>query len=149
MQNLHLQSDAAAEAPGYKLFSAGQIMAGTFFGSIFAGGYMLAENYTRLNDAKKADSRLLRSILYYLLCVFSAVALMKLPSGPWLAVGIGFIFVYKSEFKREQEKGYSEYLAHGGGQCSNWLVAAICALNLVAYFSIAIIAAFVLELAGF
>ncbi len=148
MQNLHLQS-AAAGIPEYKLFSGGQISAGTFFGSILTGGYMLAENYTKLKDAKNAKRRMLRSIIYYLLYILSAVALRDLPSGPWLWVGIGFIFIYKSEFKREQADNYSEHLAQGGERCSNWLVAAICALNLVAYFSIAIIAIFVLELAGF
>lgn len=149
MQNLHLQSDAALEIPGYKLFSAGQITAGTFFGSILTGGYMLAQNYTKLNDVKKANSRLLRSVVYYLLYILSAVVLRELPSGPWLWVGIGFIFIYKFEFKREQKDKYAQHLAHNGERCSNWLVAAICALNLVAYFSIAIIAVFVLELAGF
>jgi hypothetical protein len=77
------------------------------------------------------------------------VVFSRLPSGPWLAVLIAFIFIFKSEFKREQEDKYSEHLARGGERCSNWDVAALCVLSFIVYFLIAVIIIFVLQLAGF
>ncbi len=46
--------DAATEASGDKLFSAGQVFAAGLFGSIFTGQFMLALNYAKLGDAKRA-----------------------------------------------------------------------------------------------
>lgn len=152
MQNLHTQSNGVTDISGYKLFSAGQIAAGTFFGTIFTGGYILAENYYRLNETKRGNSRIFRSVFYFLIYVLSAVIFSELPKGTdglWLWVLIGFIFVYKSEFKRKQADKFTEHLAHGGEKYSNWFVALLCLLSLAAYFAIALFALYFLEIAGF
>ncbi len=113
--------DAAAEASREKLFSAGQIFAAGLFGSIFTGQLMLALNYAKLGDAKRANRKFLFSFIF--LVVLAIVPqLCLLPS-------ICFILTFYSEYKRRQEIGYIERLELGGEEYSNWDVALLCVLS--------------------
>lgn len=117
--------DAAAEVSREKLFSAGQIFAAGLFGSIFTGQLMLALNYAKLGDAKRANRKSLLSIIFL---VASAIIpqLCLVPS-------ICFILTFYSEYKRRQEVEYIERLELGGQEYSNRDVALLCVLSNVIF----------------
>lgn len=113
--------DVATEASNYKLFSAAQIFTAALFGSIFTGQFMLALNYAKLGDAKRANRKFLFSFIFLVLLAI-VPQLCLLPS-------ICFIFTFYSEYKRRQEIAYTERLELGGEEYSNWDVALLCVLS--------------------
>ncbi len=144
MQNLHLQSDAAFENPGYKLFSAGQIAAGTFFGSMLVGGYMLASNYSNLGENNKARRTVVLSICGFVLLLIGTMGLFdEMPEHSRrgltnmlnLVIAIGFLWLVK----KLQGIEYGNHIAEGGGRVSNWNVAAIVVLISVLYLAVIIL----------
>jgi len=123
--------DAAAEASREKLFSAGQVFAAGLFGSIFTGQFMLALNYAKLGDAKRANRKFLFSLVF--LVVLAIVPqLCLLPS-------ICFILTFYSEYKRRQEVEYTGCLEHSGEEYSNWDVALLCILSNVIFLLLILI----------
>ncbi len=144
MQNLHLQSDAAFENPGYKLFSAGQIAAGTFFGSILTGGYMLASNYSNLGDKKKAHRTVVLSISCFILLLIVTIGLFYgMPDhsrrGLTNMLNFGIALGFWWLVKKLQGLEYINYIAEGGGRVSNWNVAAIVMVVSVLYFAVVVL----------
>lgn len=143
MQNLHLQSDAAFENPGYKLFSAGQIAAGTFFGSILTGGYMLASNYSNLGEKSKARRTTVLSICGFVLLLIGTMGLFDEMSEHSsrrmmhmlnLVIAIGFLWL----IKKLQGIEYTNHIAEGGERVSNWKVAAVVVVISVLYSAIVV-----------
>ncbi len=123
--------DAAAEASREKLFSAGQIFAAGLFGSIFTGQLMLALNYAKLGDAKRANRKFLFSFIF--LVVLAIVPqLCLLPS-------ICFILTFYSEYKCRQEVEYTEHVECCGEQYSNWDIALLCVLSNIIFLLLIII----------
>jgi len=144
MQNLHLQSDAVTESPDYNLFSAGQIAAGTFFGSIIAGGLMLASNYSNLGDKKKAHRTVILSISCFVLLLVVTIGLFgemsernSKPLTYLLAFGIAIGFWVL--VKNLQGVQYVNHIAQGGGQVSNWNVAAIVIVVSILYSALLVL----------
>lgn len=123
--------DAATGTSDYKLFSAGQIFAATLFGSIFTGQVMLALNYSKLKDIKRANRKFLFSFVF--------LVLLAIMPQLWLLPTICFIFTFYSEFKRRQEIEYIEHLERGGEQFSDWDVALLCVLSNIIFFLLMII----------
>ena len=123
--------DAAAEASREKLFSAGQVFAAGLFGSIFTGQFMLALNYAKLGDAKRANRKFLFSFIFLVLLAI-VPQLCLLPS-------ICFILTFYSEYKRRQEIEYIERLEHCGEQRSNWDVALLCVLSNIIFLLLILI----------
>lgn len=143
MQNLHLQSDAAFENPGYKLFSAGQIATGTFFGSILTGGYMLTSNYSNLGNKKKARRTTVLSICGFVLLLIGTMGLFdeisehssrRMMHMLNLGIAIGFLLLVK----KLQGIEYTNHIAEGGGRVSNWKVAAVVVVISVLYSAIVV-----------
>ncbi len=144
MQNLHLQSDAVTESPDYNLFSAGQIAAGTFFGSILVGGLMLASNYSNLEDKKKAHRTIILSISCFILLLVVTIGLFDgmskrgtdaLTRLLTFGIAIGFWMLVKNL----QGVQYVNHIAQGGRQASNWNVVAIVIVVSILYFALLVL----------
>ena len=140
MQNLHLQSDSECETPDYKLFSAGQIAAGTFFGSIIAGGLLLASNYSYLGDKKKALQTGVLSIFGFVLVLIVMLGLFdEMPEHPkrglthmlnfGIALGLWLLA------KKLQGVEYVNHIERRGGRVSNWNVVAFVIVISILYFA--------------
>jgi len=123
--------DVATETSNYKLFSAAQIFTAALFGSIFTGQFMLALNYAKLGDAKRANRKFLFSLVF--LVVLAIIPqLCLLPS-------ICFILTFYSEYKRRQEVEYTGRLEHSGEEYSNWDVVLLCILSNVIFLLLILI----------
>lgn len=128
MQEQNIQSAGFSETPDYKLFSAGQIVVGSIFGSAIAGQIMLALNYAKLKKHAAAGRKV----------IFASGFLPFLLAFPGinLITEIYLIFSSYSEFKKEQQTTYNGLLAQNGERCSNWDVAALCALSFITFYGI-------------
>jgi hypothetical protein len=127
--------EAAVVAPDYKLFSAVQIFEGIAVGSIFTAQIMLASNYAKLGDEKRAKRKLLFSLASPLLCLM----LYAVSSGLYLLVTIGFFFKFYYEFKRNQKTKYIEHLANDGAHCSDWDVIGWVILSIIIHLTLYVI----------
>lgn len=128
MQEQNIQSAGLSQTPDYKLFSAGQIIFGSIFGSAIAGQVMLALNYAKLKKHTAAKRKL----------IFASGFLPFLLAFPGvnLITAIYFIFNSYSEFKQEQQTAYNRHLAQNGERCSNWDVEALCVLSIITFYVI-------------
>lgn len=139
MNENNIQKDlnfaAAAVAPDYKLFSAVQIFEGIAVGSIFTAQIMLASNYGKLGDEKRAK----RKLLFALACPLLCLMLAAVSSGLYFLVTIGFFFIFYYEFKRHQKTKYIEHLANGGASCSDWDVIGWVVLSIIIHLTLFII----------
>lgn len=118
----------ATVTPDYKLFSAGQIFGATLFGSIVVGQLMLALNYVKLKDAKRAARKFISSF-GFLVLLAAIPQLIILPT-------MCFILTFFNEFKRRQNNKFTRHLARGGKQYSKWKVAALCTMFYTIFFLI-------------
>ena len=112
--------------PDYKLFSPGQIIVATLFGFVIAGQVLLALNYAKLKEAKRANRKLL--------VVLASLLVMAIFPPLNLLFSIYFLISFYPEFKRQQGNKYAEHIALGGERCSNWDVAALCVLSYIIFF---------------
>jgi hypothetical protein len=116
-------SAAAAEGRlDRPLFSARQIGAATFFGSLFAGVLLLQANFRvmrRSGDANKA-------LLLGLLALGALIAVVSnLPRGVGTPINIALTFAMSSIARSTQGEAFFKHTTAGGERRSNWLVFAI------------------------
>lgn len=134
----------SSDVPNFRLFSAGQIAVATFFGSLLAGGLMLARNYSKLGEKDKAHRAVIFSfIAFVLLWLGSAALVIDVPdskAGPmmtginfWIAVGFRFMI------NHWQGKQFDDHIRRGGEKVSGWNFAAIVASIAIALMACGIL----------
>ena len=122
--------DDVDEAPPYSLYSPTQVFAATFFGSLVAGLWLLAENYRALGDDKAFNNTLIGGAVAVVL--FIAFAIFVPEDVPTSGISIGISMGALVAAKRLQGDIFENHQMAGGQQQSNWRVAGIALACLIA-----------------
>jgi len=123
------------------LYSPGQIGGVTLLGGPLAGAFLLAANYAGLNDATARTRTLAIGLLGSI--AFFALAI-AVPAGLSRPLPIVSVIAMRSIADSLQGERYRKRLAAGGRRYSNWRVAGLGAL-----FLVATLAAFVVLILAF
>jgi hypothetical protein len=112
------------------LFSPGQALVATIFGSVFAGVFMLQMNYRAMRRSGAAN----KALVLGLLCGIGVMALgFVMPKEiPTLPVTIAVAVAFYQVFKSLQGELFIINRSAGGDRRSNWLVLGIIVATLVA-----------------
>ena len=136
-QEISAETNFSNEMPDYKLYSSGQMTAATMLCSIVGGGLLLASNYSKLGDEKRARRAVYLSIAVLILqLIFNAYVIIRFnPRGNALfiglniAVAVGFGFLVD----KWQANEYGLHRARGGLRNSNLNAATLCLFTLCAF----------------
>ncbi len=129
MQKLKVESNYLTESPDYKLYSSGQMTVATILCSIVSGGLLLASNYSKLGDRKKA-----RQAIYLTIAVFTVQLIInvildiRFNSGGVLLMGlnVGIAFGFGFMVDKWHAAQYAAHRSQGGMRNSNLNAATLC-----------------------
>jgi hypothetical protein len=122
-ENRFMAARASADSKEIKLFKISGVGIATFFGSIFAGGVVLAFNYLRRNELTKAR----KAFFYSFLSLVGIIAFdLFLPAHIHDSVYIVTQLVIMVQIAKQlQESCIRDHVKNGGKLLSNWLAFAL------------------------
>ena len=123
---------SASGAFSRPLFSPGQALAATFFGTLVAGVILMQANYRAMGRSAAAN----KALWLGLLASFAIIAgLMLLPKGsPSLPINILLAYGFRKLVNSLQGDSISTHLEAGGVRRSNWVVFGIILATVAAFF---------------
>lgn len=112
--------------PGYRLYKVAGIGFATFFGTVLAGGLLMAVNFRRLGQFRQARNSLLISIAVLILTLtYSFLAGDgRAAMGPYM-VSLASLVVVIVLARTYQDDAVDEHVRRGGQLESNWKAAGI------------------------
>jgi hypothetical protein len=115
------------------IYSPGQVAAATFLGSPLAGGWLLALNYQRFGEPRKAR-------VAFGLCVAGTAALLALayviPGKAASALGVFPVFAMYGLANAVQGPAFASHVAHQGRRGSVWRVLGVSLASLAIVFAL-------------
>jgi hypothetical protein len=118
----------------HPMYSPWQVAGATFFGSPLGGGWLIALNYKRLAQPKKAGMAIVLSVLatVAMIALEHADARMEGPLLMFPFAGMALLARYL------QGAAYDRHVAVGGSRGSTWRAAGLALVSLVIYFTASI-----------
>lgn len=113
--------------PWFKLYSRAEIVAATLLCGPLAGGYMIAHNFKKLHDHKRARSTWMITILILVVIVAIAVFVEQLPN---YVLPITYTIITSQLVTRFQQPAITEHIDNHGGIYSGWRVLLIGIISL-------------------
>lgn len=124
MQELNSESNILTESPDFRLYSAGQMVAVTIFCSVIGGGLLLASNFSKLGEEKKARRTVYLSIAFFIVQMIFNTILIGLfePRNNSFLIGLNMVAAVVFGFMAEKWQGadYAEFIAQGGRRNSSF-----------------------------
>lgn len=129
-----------------KAYSLGQIVCGTFFGSLFCTAWMLRNNYKAFGkDAQATKAFWVVSAAGLIVTLIS----MMLPGVLWGTIfSLISLFIVSNWFTSHMQRDFKQYTRKKGRRCSNWWTLGLILLTLMVVIAIAMAFAIVCELMG-
>lgn len=128
-----------------KLFTINGIGIATFFGTLIAGGILLAHNYRRLGDSKNAWLSILAG--FFVTAMFTFIAYL-LPDGMRIGLAVPQIIAITLYARLQQGAQIEAHQEAGGELVSSWLAAGIGLLTLAVLLVVIFVITFMMAMLG-
>ena len=115
----------------YKLFKITGIGLATFFGTVFAGGILMAINFSRLGREAEAKKALIFSALATLAIIGVSFLIPDDVNIPSVAFTVPQIIIMIQLAKKHQASDIESHVNLGGKTSSNWIAFGISLLVLI------------------
>lgn len=110
------------ETGAYRLFNGTSIFIAAFLGSVLAGAVLIAINYRRLGQARKAIATVVIGIAVLALAITVATLI---PTAASTAVALGLAFATKGVAQLLQGEEIEQHVRQGGMLSSKWAAAGV------------------------
>ncbi len=122
--------------PAWKAYSPGQVLLATAVGSSAAGGWLLAQNFRRVGEPKRATAVLLLGMLLALLAVGIGMAGLVRAGLNGLSIGLAIGYHYYA--KVAQGPMIGKHVASGGLHESWWKALGVGVLSMAAILALGV-----------
>lgn len=129
-----------------KVYSLGQLVCGTFFGSLFCTAWMLRNNYKAFGKEAQATWAFWLVSATALLLMLVA---MMLPGPFWGTIfSLISLFVVSNWFTSHMQRDFNLYTRKKGRRCSHWWALGVILLTLLVVLTVAFLVGAACELLG-
>lgn len=113
----------------HKMYSPKQVLGATFFGSVLAGAWLMAKNYTAMGQDDKFGVTLAGGVGALVMVLgLSWIVPEELPG---MTISLPVAFGAFAMAKSLQGDAFERHQMEGGQKHSNWRVAGICVVALI------------------
>lgn len=119
-------------SPQFKLYSVLAITIGTFLGGPLAAGYLTAENFSNMGQAKSARVTWAVCVTFTIAMLCAIFMIPQLEKIPNYLVPVIYIGITQTVVQKLQSKSIEAHIATGGKMYSAWRAAGIGLLGLAA-----------------
>lgn len=141
------EENIISSSPKFKLYNVSAITIGTFLGGPLVAGYLTAENFKNLGQARSAKITWMISIAFTVVMLGALLLIPEIEKIPKYLIPIFYISVTQTVVQKLQNKAIEAHMDAGGAMYSAWRAAAIGLLGLAVLVIIILLAIMTIEAA--